>query len=253
MRYPQGPPYIENTKENTTRSFGNGCERRVHPCFTDQLLEKQFLKTKGQGTPWARRVAGCIPAPAQSFRAHCLWWVPAPFTQRSSPFPHASTSHFTANQTGEKLLSVLLRKASANTQCQESSSLGAALVTRTCTWESHPTEGWEAGKHSPESTHQFHLPLLEIVRNNFSNPCTNLPQKKRQCKNKKLWWYGTVFPYILNWRRKMLYMEQLISEIRPEMDLTVNRGNTRTGCLKNLMFIWIFTVNLRGINPQLDS
>lgn len=51
MRCPQGPPYIDNTRENITRSFGNGCERRVHPCFTDQLLEKQFLKAKGQGTP----------------------------------------------------------------------------------------------------------------------------------------------------------------------------------------------------------
>lgn len=48
-------------------------------------------------------------------------------------------------------------------------------------------------------------------------------------------------------------MEHLTNEIMPEMDLTVNKGNTRTGCLKNLMFILIFTANLRGINPQLDS
>lgn len=48
-------------------------------------------------------------------------------------------------------------------------------------------------------------------------------------------------------------MEHLTSEIRPEMDLTVNKGNTRTGCLKNLMFILIFTANLRGTNPSLTA
>lgn len=35
----------------------------------------------------------------------------------------------------------------------------------------------------------------------------------------------------------MLYMQELISEIRPEMDLSVNKGNISTGCLKNLMFL----------------
>lgn len=50
LRYPQGLPHTENTKENITRSFGNDYERQVYPCFTDQLLGKQFLKDKGQGT-----------------------------------------------------------------------------------------------------------------------------------------------------------------------------------------------------------
>lgn len=110
-------------------------------------------------------------------------------TLRSNMQPLLSQqcSSFTPCQTRVSFLYVLLRKSSTNTQCQ----VAGIVIPKSCFGNSGmyagklPYTRARGGKQSPEPTHLFHLPALEIVRNHFSNPGTNLPYKKSKVQTQE--------------------------------------------------------------------